>query len=338
MPQACLIECRGKRGVPKFAVYGIIPLMKKAPADHTHTHDHDHDHTESPLIAPNSSIIVTIEAKAAQNAYDKTIASLAKKVKVPGFRQGKVPPKIAQEQLNPEYIIERALQLVLPQAYETAVKASNKKPISHPQFKAVSVDLGKPWEIEAQFAEYPTIEIKDYKKIVKDAKKVAETEWKEQDKKKTEEKPAPNDTRTPEQKHKEFVVQHMYSALVGTLKPQIPELLVKQEAQYDVDQLVRQLEMFNMKLEDFLARKQTTFEEFSSEITISALGRLQLMFVLAKIAEEEKLEVTEADIEKAIAENTDSEYVQKQKDNPEYRSYLKETISRQKVLDFLMSL
>lgn len=317
--------------------------MKKAQADHTHnhTHDHNHDHAETPetaLIAPNSSIIVTIEAKPAEAAYHKTIGKLATKVKVSGFRQGKVPPKIAEEQLNPEYVIEKALQLVLPAAYDAAIKTSGKKPISHPEFKAVSVELGKPWEIEAQFAEYPVIDIKNYKKIAVSAKKEAQKEWKKQDSKAKDEKPAPNDSRTPEQKEKDFIVQHIYSALAKEIKPQIPEILVKQEAQYDVDQLVRQLQMFNMKLEDFLARKQTSFEEFSSEVTIGALGRLQIMFLLAKIAEEAKLEVSDADIEKAMNENSDKEYVEKQKNNPEYLSYLKETLSRQKVVDHLLGL
>lgn len=298
---------------------------------------------DKPLIAPNSSVVITIPSDVAKKAYTKTINKLAKNVKVAGFRAGKVPAKIAAEQLNPEYVIEKALQLVLPELYESAIKESGKTPISYPEFKAISVEEDKDWQVEAQFAETPQLDIKNYKKTVSKAHKDAEKEWKEQESKaKSEEpkaeKPESETEQSKEQKKKEFIVQKIYSDLAAEIKPQIPEILVKQEAQYEVDQLVKQLQMFNMKLEDFLARRQVSFESFSNEVTATALGRLQLMFILGEISRAEKLEVSEADIDKAIAENPDSEYVEKQKNNPEYRSYLKETISRQKVVDHLLSL
>lgn len=296
-----------------------------------------------PLISPNSSIELVIKADQATSAYNLTLKKLATKVKVPGFRQGKVPPKIAADQLNPEYVIEKALELVLPQAYEAAIKASNKKPISYPEFKALSVNLGEDWKIEAQFAEQPEIELKDYKKIVSQSKRAAEKEWPAVEKNwaKTEAEKHQghdHDPHTPEEQKKEFIIQKIYSSLVSELKPQIPEILVKQEAQYEVDQLVKQLDMFKMKLEDFLARRKLSYEDFSAEITAAALGRLQLMFLIQAISQDAKISTDDSEIDQAISETKDQVYAQQQKANPEYRSYIKETLSRQKVIGHLLNL
>lgn len=309
--------------------------MKKATKDTSTT-------TEQSLIAPNSSLTITIAPEKAQEAYDKTVAKLAKNVKLPGFRPGKVPAKIAQEQLNPEYVIEKALQLVLPEAYEAAIKESGKKPISYPEFKAISVDAGQPWQVEAQFAEDPQIDVKQYKKIsattLKEAKKEWEKQIKEADKaKKDDDKSTEQTPEAKKAQEREFLTQQIYAALVKEIKPQIPEILVKQEAQYEVDQLIKQLNMFNMKLEDFLSRRNVTFEAFSSEVTGTALSRLQITFLLGGITKEAKLTVSDEEIQKALAENTDKEFVAKEKDNPEYLSYLKETLLRQKVVDHLLS-
>jgi FKBP-type peptidyl-prolyl cis-trans isomerase (trigger factor) len=295
------------------------------------------------IIAPNTLVRLTIPAAEAEAGYTKALARLARRIKQPGFRLGKVPPHIAEEVLKPEAIFEEALQKLIPPIYEAAISKGEHRPLTGPDFKPIKIEKGSDWEIEAAFGAAPEIDLSEYKKACKAGKKEGEKRWEEhlkthkkaendQEKEKTQENTKHEHT---EAEHDEYLVQAIYQSLVTTLKPSVAELLVRDAVQKDVNELARQLEPLGMTLQDYMKRRQITEEDFSGELAARAIGRLQLNFILDAIIAKEKIEVTDKDIEAELTKQ-DNPAAKKYHDRPEYRQYITQQLVQKKVQEFLL--
>ncbi|MBU0975040.1 hypothetical protein KKD03_05065 [Patescibacteria group bacterium] len=303
------------------------------------------------LIVPNTVIKLTIPKKDAELAYKKALKKLAKKIKIDGFRKGNVPAKIAEESLNPQQIIEDALQIIVPEIYVAELKKSGKQPLTRPEFNPISLEKGKDWLLEAYIAERPKIDLKSYKTIIKKAQKQAvkeidaqikankeaakkhEKECKD-DKHKHKHKPA----KPTVNEEKNFTLQFIYKELVEGIKPEIQELLIKEEVHYDLDNLSLKLKDMNLPFEKFLEHRKMTFEQLSSELATGALGRLQMSFIINEIATTEKITVEKADLDTEFEKISDKKLRKQQEADPRYIDMMNQTILRQKVDDYLLSI
>lgn len=300
---------------------------------------------EKPLISANTVITLTIPAKDAETAYEKSLNKLSKKINAPGFRKGKVPAKVAQEHLKPEAVIEEALQILIPDLYTAEIKKQNLKPLTYPEFNPVSLEKGKNWVVEAYIAQRPEINLKGYEKITSKAQKNAQKELDTQIaelKKHVEESKGEEHNHShaepTQQERKDYIVQFIYRELVSALKPQIQELLVKEEARYDLENLARQLKQLNIPFEKFLEQRKLTFEQLSNELAAGALARLQIAFLIDEIAKTAKLSVEKSDLDAAFTKVTDEKLKQQQESDPRYIEMMAQTLIRQKVADHLLAL
>ena len=301
--------------------------------------------TEKPLISANTVITLTIPAKEAESAYNKALTKLAKKISVAGFRKGKVPAIVAEENIKPETIIEESLQIVIPALYTKELQKSGHKPLTYPEFNPISLEKGKDWVVEAYIAVRPEIDLKGYEKIVTKAQKDAQKELEKQVaemKKHVEESKgeehAHSHAEPTEQERKDYVTQFIYRELVQNVKPQIQELLVKEETRYDLENLAKQLKQFNIPFEKFLEQRKMTFEQLSNELAAGALARLQIAFIIDEIAKTAKLTVEKSDLDAAFAKVTDKNLKKQQETDPQYLEMMGQTILRQKVADHLHNL
>ncbi len=301
--------------------------------------------TEKPLISANTVITLTIPAKVAEAAYSKALTKLAKKVSVAGFRKGKVPAKVAEENLKPEAVIEESLQIVIPALYTEELKKSELKPLTYPEFNPISLEKGKDWVVEAYIAVRPDINLNGYEKVAvkaqKDAQKELEKQMAEMEKHVEEskgEEHSHSHAEPTEQEKKDYIVQFIYRELVQTIKPQIQELLVKEETRYDLQNLAKQLKQFNIPFEKFLEQRKMTFEQLSNELAAGALARLQIAFVIDEIAKTAKLSVEKTDLDAAFAKVTDENLKKQQETDPQYLEMMSQTILRQKVAEHLLNL
>lgn len=300
-----------------------------------------------PLITPNTVLTLVIDQKTAAEAYKKTLTKLSKNLKTSGFRKGKVPTNVAEKMLGEDRIIQDALELCVPDAYRALIKKEKKQPLTYPEFNPVSLKKDEDWTLEVHIAEKPEIKLKGYKAIVKKALKTAEKELKQQEKdlaqhvkeaKKKGEKHTHSHEITDQQR-REHRLQVIYKHLIEHVKPKIPELLVKEETRYDLENLSHRLKQMNIKFEDFLQHRGMTFEQLSSELAAGSLGRLQATFIISAIAEEEKIKIEQKDVDEAIEATTaDEKLKQQQKADPRYQSMLVETLLRQRVADHLLNL
>jgi trigger factor len=98
-------------------------------------------------------------------AYKK----LARTAKVPGFRPGKVPRKIYEQQYGTARIVDGALEDLVPEKYSQAVDEFKLEPLARPQMELIPDEDGSPLRFRAVVSVRPAIDVKDYVGIELDA-------------------------------------------------------------------------------------------------------------------------------------------------------------------------
>jgi trigger factor len=112
----------------------------------------------------NSEVKMTVELTELEmeTYYQKALQKLSTQVNIKGFRPGKVPLNIVEQQLEKDYILAQAIDLAIPPTYVEAVKEQKIEPIARPQ---VTVTAQSPLTYEALIPLYPEVSLNDYKKI-----------------------------------------------------------------------------------------------------------------------------------------------------------------------------
>ncbi len=112
----------------------------------------------------NSQAFLTIEMEAAdmeagmQHAYQH----LVQKAEIPGFRKGKAPRPIVERTLGKGRMLEEAIDHMVPEAYQKAVKEQNIEPYAQPE---VEITQAEPLIFKAVVPLIPTVILGDYQSI-----------------------------------------------------------------------------------------------------------------------------------------------------------------------------
>lgn len=112
----------------------------------------------------NRQAFLTIEM-AAQEVEESLATSyqrLAKRANIPGFRKGRAPRALLERYLSKESVLEDALNHMLPQAYEKAIKEQQLTAIARPEIELVQTD---PVIFKAIVPLTPEIQLGDYQKV-----------------------------------------------------------------------------------------------------------------------------------------------------------------------------
>ena len=97
-------------------------------------------------------------ADAMSKAYQKN----AKKYNVPGFRKGKVPRAVIEKYYTEAVFYDDAINMVLPEAYEAALKEANVEPAARPEFDVDEIKKGEPVVFTALVTTKPEVELGEY--------------------------------------------------------------------------------------------------------------------------------------------------------------------------------
>ena len=111
-----------------------------------------------------SKVALTIEADAAafEAAINKAYLKQRGKISVPGFRPGKAPRKMIESMYGAEVFYEEAVNILLPDAYEDAVKEQELKGVGYPEVELES--CGKDGVVfKCTVAVYPEVTLGQYK-------------------------------------------------------------------------------------------------------------------------------------------------------------------------------
>ena len=108
-------------------------------------------------------------------AIEKVYRKEVKNINIPGFRKGKAPRSIIESRYGKGVFYEDAVNEILPDAYEVAVKEANLTVVSRPEFDIVTID-DNGVVLKAKFYVKPEVSVKDYKgiKVEKDVKAVTD--------------------------------------------------------------------------------------------------------------------------------------------------------------------
>jgi len=131
-----------------------------------------HQYTLEDLKNSRKKLLITeIDAATLEKAERKVIQDLSSKMKVKGFRPGKVPENMVREQVDPQYLQVSIIEQALPMAANEILAEAKVRIIGTPQVNYESLD---PLKIDIEFDVLPEAKVGDYKKIsVKKDKKTA---------------------------------------------------------------------------------------------------------------------------------------------------------------------
>jgi len=405
---------------------------------------------------------IELEKPEVDQALEQAYRRLVKKASIPGFRQGKAPRAVLERYVGKEGLLEDAIDNLLPEVYEQALKEEKIEAIANPQIEVVerepviftavvplepTVELGKyrgiklkpekaevtseeidavieqlrrqngtwePAERPVAFEDLVTMDVeskvedkpftnqqgaqyqvkqnqplptpdfadqligmkvgeeKEFKlKLPEDYSqpelagkeasfKVKINELKQQQLPKLDKefaqlvspdlktmaalrkRLASNLTIQAEQRAREAFEEKVIDAVVDLSKVEFPPVLVDSELERLIEQQARWMRESGLKLEEYLSRINKTEEELREEMRPVAAKRVTRSLVLGKVAEEEKIEVTDdeitADLEKLAQGSGNKAEMKERISLPQVRGSMEQMLATQKTIQRLVEI
>jgi len=105
---------------------------------------------------------IELEPPEVDQALEQAYRRLVKKANIPGFRQGKAPREVLERYVGKDGLREDALDNLLPEVYEQALKEEKIEAIANPKIEIVQ---NEPVVFTAVVPLKPTVELGDYRSI-----------------------------------------------------------------------------------------------------------------------------------------------------------------------------
>ncbi len=212
---------------------------------------------------------------------------------------------------------EKEFTLQLPQDYPQAEVAGKEA-----QFKVKVIEI-KQQRLPKLNSEFARLVSPDFKTLAALRKQLAE-----------------NLRLRAEQKTKEEFEERVIDAVVDLSQVEFPPVLVETEIERLMDQQARWLQAGGGEMEEYLSRVGKTGEELREELRPLATKRITRSLVLGKVAEEEKIEVADAEINaelENIVQSTsgNKDEVRKRLDSSQVRSSIEQLLTTRKALQRL---
>jgi trigger factor len=133
---------------------------------------------------PESQVALEIEVEPErlERSLERAYRQLAQKTEVPGFRKGKTPRHMLERYLGRDAIMQEALGLLIPEAYNQAIEEENIEAIDYPSIEVVQQE---PLIFKATVPVRPSVDLGGYREVKVEREPVTVSE--EQVKEKLEE-------------------------------------------------------------------------------------------------------------------------------------------------------
>lgn len=106
---------------------------------------------------------VEIPAKDAIEAYNKAAQKVSQHMNIPGFRKGKAPRAVVEQNVGAERLKYEALEDMLPKIFQKAIQENNLDIISQPEVTSYEFNIGEDVKIVAQVELRPEVKLGEYK-------------------------------------------------------------------------------------------------------------------------------------------------------------------------------
>ncbi len=119
---------------------------------------------------PENVVKVDIEipAKDAVNYYNDAAKRLAQYVNIPGFRKGKAPRNIVEQNIGEERIKHEALENALPRIFSQVIKENDFDVVAQPYVESYDYKIGEDLKIVAKLELRPEVTLGQYKGLTVD--------------------------------------------------------------------------------------------------------------------------------------------------------------------------
>jgi len=118
---------------------------------------------------PDSRVRVEVEVPAdlVDRGVQRAARSLAREMRMPGFRKGKAPPSLVIQRLGFGAVMQEAVRDSLPEWYEQGLLRSGVSPVGDPEIEIVSSPEaeGEPLEFKFEIGVRPKAKLGEYKGI-----------------------------------------------------------------------------------------------------------------------------------------------------------------------------
>jgi len=125
--------------------------------------------TQEKLPASQIGLEIEIPAETSKQAYETIVQKLARSVRLPGFRKGKIPRHILLQRLGPKRVKAEALEKLIQDSLEQAIKESSIEALGNYQLISSIDDLleqyqpGEPLVFSASVDVPPEVTLGEYK-------------------------------------------------------------------------------------------------------------------------------------------------------------------------------
>ena len=119
---------------------------------------------------PENVVKVEIEvpAKDAVSYYNNAAKRLAQYVNIPGFRKGKAPRNIVEQNIGEERIKHEALDSALPKIFSEVIQSNNFEIVAQPYIESYDYQIGQDLKITAKLELKPEVTLGEYKGLTVD--------------------------------------------------------------------------------------------------------------------------------------------------------------------------
>jgi len=122
--------------------------------------------TTTELDRSRVRVEVQVEPAAVEEELAATAKDLARDLKMPGFRKGKVPPEVVMRQLGREAVLDQALRRALPAWYEEAVTDARVATVGDPKVDLADLpQKGDPLAFTIEVGVRPKARLGEYKGV-----------------------------------------------------------------------------------------------------------------------------------------------------------------------------
>jgi trigger factor len=98
-------------------------------------------------------------------SLDKAYRSIAQQVSIPGFRKGKVPPRLIDQRVGRGAVLEEAINDAIPQHYSAAVREHEVKVLGQPDVSVTELNDGEHVAFTAEVDVRPEFALPEYKSL-----------------------------------------------------------------------------------------------------------------------------------------------------------------------------
>ncbi len=121
--------------------------------------------TITPAEGTNVKIIIDIDEAELEPSVNAALTKISKDVRIPGFRQGKVPRKVLEAKLGRSYIRVEAINEAIPGFLSDAILSNDLDVIATPNVNIKSGEESGPIVLEADVELRPEVTIVGYKGV-----------------------------------------------------------------------------------------------------------------------------------------------------------------------------